>query len=159
MRCFVKDHGARLAGQLLQLIPALLFAGGKKALKGEAACGQAGDSQRVDGGAAAGDSLHGDAVFGAQTHQLLAGITDGGHPRVGDQRAGLTGQQAGEDRLSRCGTVVLVIADQRLFDAEMIQQLHRDTGILSGNEIGVLQRFHGAGREVSQIADGGGHQI
>ena len=155
----MKDHGARLTGQLLQLFPALLFDGGKKALKSEAACGQAGDGQSVDGGAAAGDGLYRDAVFSTQAHQILTGITDGGHPRVGDQRTGLTGQQAGENRLSRSGTVVLVIADQRFFDVEMIQKLHRNTGILSGNEIGVLQRFHGAGREVSQITDGGGHQV
>ena len=54
---------------------------------------------------------------------------------------------------------MLVVADQRLLDIEMVQQLHRHTGILGGDEVGVLQRLHGTGRKIPQIADGGGHQI
>ena len=57
------------------------------------------------------------------------------------------------------GAVVLVIADQRLFNLEMVQQLDRYAGILGGDEIGLLQRFHCAAGEIAQIADGGCHQI
>ena len=40
--------------------------------------------------------------------------------------------------------VVLVIADERLFDAEMIQKLHRDARVLRSDEIRARERFGGA---------------
>ena len=143
----------------MELLPPLLLAGGQEPLEGEAARGQAGHRQSVHGGAAAGDGQHLHAVFGAQAHQILAGVADGGHARVGHQGAGLASQQAGQDGLSGGGAVVLVIADQGLFDVEVVQQLHRHAGILGGDEVGALQRFHGAGGEIPQVADGGGDQI
>ena len=52
-----------------------------------------------------------------------------------------------------------MVAEQRLFDLKMVQQLHGHPGVLRGDEIRGLQRLHSAGREVAQIADGCGDQI
>ena len=155
----VEHHGPRFAGQLLQRGAALALAGGQEALEGETPGVQTRYGQRGDGGAAAGYGLHRHAVFGAQRHQLLPGIADSRRTGVRYQRAGLACQQPGQNGLSRRRPVVLVIADQRLFDVEVIQQLDGHAGVLGGDKVRLRQRLHGAGGEVPQIADGRGDQI
>ena len=54
---------------------------------------------------------------------------------------------------------MLKVADKALFDAQMVQQLDADTGILCGDEIRLLQSFPAPLGNVAQIADGGRHQI
>ena len=157
--CLVKHHGAHLAGQLLQGSAALFFTGGQKALEGEAPGVQPGHGQGGDGGAAAGNGLYRHAVFGAQGHQLLPRIADGRGTGIGDQRARFAGEQTLQNGLTRRSAVVLVVADKRLFDVKMVQQLHADAGVLRRDEVCLGQRFCGAGREVAQVADGRGHQI
>ena len=155
----VEHHGPYLAGQFLQRGAALLFAGGQEALEGEPPRVQPRHSQGRDGGAAAGDGLYRHAVSGAQGHQILAGVADGGGARIRHQCAGLTLQQAGQNGLPCGGAVMLVVADQRLPDVEVVQQLYGHAGVLGGDEIRPGQRLHGTGGKVSQIADGRGHQI
>ena len=155
----MEHHGPCLAGQLLQGGAALLFAGGQKALEGEAPGVQPGHGQGGDGGAAAGNGLYRHAVFGAQRYQLLSRIADGRGTGVGDQRARFAGEQTLQNSLTRRSAVVLVVADQRLFDVKMVQQLHADAGVLRRDEVRPGQCLRGAGRKVAQIADGRGHQI
>ena len=51
------------------------------------------------------------------------------------QSAGLPSQQPLQDGLARSGMVVFVVAHQGLFDLKVIQQLHRDPGVLRGDEV------------------------
>ena len=132
---------------------------GQEALKGEPPGGQAADGQGVDGGAAAGDGQHLHAAFRAQPHQVLAGVGDGRGPGVGHQGAGLACQQPLQNGLTGGDVVVLVIADQGLFDLKVVQQLYGYPGILRRDKIHGLQRLHRPGGEVPQVADGGGDQI
>ncbi len=119
----VEDHGPPLVPEALQMLPAALFGDGQKALESEPPRGQAADRQGADGGAAAGDGQHRHAVLRAEADQGLAGVRDGGSPGVGYQGAALPRQQAGEDGLPGGDMIVLVVADQRLFDPEVVQQL------------------------------------
>ena len=57
------------------------------------------------------------------------------------------------------GPVVLVVADQRLFDVEMVQQLHGHTGVLGGNKVCRAKGGRYARRHIVQIADGRCHDI
>ena len=74
---------------LALVLAALGAVGGEEALKGEPPGIQPRHRQGGDGGAAAGDGLHGDAALGAELYQIRAGVGDGGGARVGDQGAGL----------------------------------------------------------------------
>ena len=141
------------------MFPAAFFVDGEEALEGEASGGQTADGQGVDGGAAAGNGPDLHAVFCAQPHQILAGVRDGGGAGVRHQSAGFPGQQSIQNALPGGDVIVLVIADQRLFHAEMVQKLHGHTGVLRGDEVRVFQRFHRTGGEIPQIADGRSYQI
>ena len=156
---FVEDHGASFPPETVQMLPTAFFVDGEESLKGKAPGGQAADGQGVHRRAAAGDGEHPHAVFRAQPHQILSGIRHSGGARVRHQGAGFPRQQPGEDGLSGGDVVVLVVADQRLFDVEVVQELDGHPGVLRGDEIRIFQGLHGSGGEVSQIADGGGHQI
>ena len=102
------------------MFPAAFFVDSEEPFKGEAPGGQTADSQGVDGGAAAGNGPDLYAVFCAQPHQILAGIGDGGGAGVRHQSAGFPGQQPIQNVLPGGDVIVFVIADQRLFHAEMI---------------------------------------
>ena len=56
-------------------------------------------------------------------------------------------------------TKVLCLEDIQLPDAEAVQKLQRDPGILRGHEVRLSQGLLGPGREVPQVADGRGDQI
>ena len=49
--------------------------------------------------------------------------------------------------------IMFKVADHRLFDTEMIQQLHGHARILGGDKIHRLQRFDRAGRYIAHVAD------
>ncbi len=149
----IEDHRPILRRQPLQALAALLFLRREKALEGEAGRGQAGDAQGRDGSAGAGDGADRDALLGAEPDQSLAGVGDRGAACVRDQGAALPRLQTGQDLRPALGLVVLVVADQGLFDFQMIEQPDRDAGVLGGNEIHGAQRLGGTGGDVAQVAD------
>ena len=155
----VENHGALLPGQGLEALPPLPPAGGEEALEGEASGGQAREGQGADQGAAPGNSDDVHPVLGAQAHQLLPRVADGGHPRVGYQSAALPGQQPAQHRLAGGGAVVLMVADQTLFQAKMVEKLQGDPGVLGGDEIRGGEGLQGPGAQVPQVPDGRGHQV
>ena len=55
--------------------------------------------------------------------------------------------------------VVLMVADQRLLDFKVVQQFDGNAGVFRCDKIYSFQSFHGAGRKVAQITDGGSDQI
>lgn len=94
------------------MLPAAFFRRGEEALKAEPAGGLPGNAQRRDGGTGTGDGANDDAGFSALLDQVLPGVGDGGTARVGDQRAGLPGENAVNDPVALCGLVMLVVADK-----------------------------------------------
>ena len=104
----VEEHGALLRLEGGRRSQHSLLVHGEEALKAEAACGEAGDRQGVDGGsAAAGDGDDGDALQSAEAHETLPGVGDGGGAGVRHQGAALPGEEALEDGLAGGGLVVL----------------------------------------------------
>lgn len=55
--------------------------------------------------------------------------------------------------------VVLVIAHERFFQLEIVQQLQRHARILRGDEVRLRQRLAAADGDVAEIADRRGHEI
>ena len=103
------------------MLPAAFFRSGEEALEAEPAGGLPGNAQRRNGGAGAGDGADGDTGLGALLDQILPGVGDGGAARVGNQRAGLPGENAVDDPVALCGLVMLVVADKAFFDAQMVE--------------------------------------
>lgn len=54
--------------------------------------------------------------------------------------------------------VVLVVAHERLLDAEVPEQIQAVPRVLAGDEVGILQHFERAERDVAKIADGRGDE-
>ena len=102
------------------MLPAAFFGHGQESLEAEPPGGLAGNAQRGDGSAGAGDGADGDARLGALLHQILAGVGDGRASRVGDQGAGLSGQNPLHNTASLEGLVMLVVADKAFFDFQMV---------------------------------------
>ena len=120
---------------------AVLLVHGKEALEGEPARGLAGGRQGSHQGAWTRDGRHRHPMGGAQGDQLLPGVGDGGHPGVGHQGAALPRQQALQNGRAAGLCIVAVIGDHLLFQAQVVQQLHRHPGVLRGNKIRLLQRL------------------
>ena len=102
------------------MLPTALLGGGEEAFKAESAGGLTGNAQRGDGGAGAGNGADGDARGGALLHQILAGIGNGGASRIGNQGAGLAGQDPLHDHIALKFLVVLKVADKAFFNAQMV---------------------------------------
>ena len=157
VRRFVKHHGALFAAQLLEVVAAALLVHAQEALEREAARGQAGECERGGHGGRPRHGQHADAAGGALGHEILARIGDGGHSRVGDEHAVLSRLDPLADHGAAPALVVLIIAEHRLFQAEMVQQLQRDARVLRGDEIGGGERLPGTGGEIPQVSDRRSH--
>jgi len=68
-------------------------------------------------------------------------------------QGGLPGLDTRADHVPALAFVVFKIADHRLFDAEMVEQLQRDPRVLRGDEIGLPQGFRRARGKIGKIAD------
>jgi len=96
---------------------------------------------------------NGAAALGAEPHEILAGIADGGHARVRDKRAGLAVLYAGDDELSALALVVLKVADHRLFDAVKGEQPAGIARVLRRDEIDLGEHLARTLRKIGEIAD------
>ena len=153
VRRFVKDHRAALVGELSQMLPAAFFVHAQKALERKPSRRQAGKRQRRHHRARPRHRQHRNAALRALGHQLLAGIRDGGHSRIRNQHAVFARFDARADLLSALAFIVFIVADQRLFDPEMVEQAERHPRVLRRDKIRLLQRLHRARREIPQIPD------
>ena len=156
---FVKNHGALFCPQGRKMLPAAFFAHGEEALKAKPAGGLPGNAQCGDGGTGTGNGADGDACGGTFLHQILTGVRDGGASCIGNQGAGLTGQNPLHNAASLEGFVMLVIAYKGLFDFQVVEQLQGYPGVLCGDEIRIFQGLPGTQGNVSQVSNGGGNQI
>ncbi len=60
---------------------------------------------------------------------------------------------------ARVRFVVLVIADGRGADVEMVQQLLRVAGVFAGDELGCAEDMERAQGDVVEVADGRGDEV
>ena len=120
MRRLVKDHGAALVLDFVQMVPAALFIDAQKALKRKSARRQSRYRQCGNDGARARHNKHRHVVLGTQRHKVFARVGDGRHAGVGDNGARFARQNAVYNAPAFFGLVVLIIAYKRLFNAEVV---------------------------------------
>ena len=158
VRCFVKNQRAGFVLQKGEPGAALLFRHGQKALKHKVGGGLPAGGQRRHAGGRPRHRHDPDAALVCFAHDLLAGVADAGHPGIAAQGAVFARLNALQDRLTVVQGV-FVIADHRLFQAQMVQKPQCDAGILGGDKIRRAEGRRHAGRHIVQIADGCCHQI
>ena len=155
----VEDEGSFFAQQLPEAFPAFGFIDREESLEYEASGRQAADGQGGDQGAAARHGLNGNAAFRAQADQVLARVADSGRASVGNQGAGLTGQETVQYK-GACGSfIVFMVADHGLFEAQVAQEFHRYAGILGGDKAGAFQGGGGSWAKILQVANRRCHQV
>ena len=159
MRRLIEDHGALLGFQALEVLGAVPARDGEKALKAEPLCGKTGDGERRDDGAAAGDGDDLHAVLGAEAHEILPGVGDGGHAGVRDEGAALPREQPLENLRAALEFIVLIIAHGGLFNLKVIEELGRDAGVLRCDKIRSAQGLQRADGEVAEVPDWGGDEV
>ena len=140
---------------------ALAFAGTsrKKTEKQELVVRKAGGREGGEerGGTGNGDDR--DAMANGESDQAMAGIGDEGHASITDQCNGGTFFH-GEHEFGSAGEfVMLVVADERLMDLEMIQEFEGVAGVFAGDLLNFFENAQGAEGDVFEVADGSGDQI
>ena len=140
VRGLEKDAGdfARGGGEEIALAPAALHrqeAAVEKCLRGKAAA-----DERGEDGARAGKDGVGQAALDAGAEQAVAGIADAGQAGVGDDGDVFPGGEFLDEFGGAARFVVLVVADERLRDFEMAQQISRVAGVFAGDEVDAFQR-------------------
>ncbi len=159
MAGLVENQGPWLAGQLRQAGPA----GGRfwwqEAFKAKPVAGQPGRRQRSDGGAGAGDWMHGQAGVARRRHQPVTRIADQRRAGVADQGNRRTVAQPRQQGAGLGQFVVFVQGQHRRVDTVMVQQHARAAGVLAGNDIDLGQHRQRALGNIGQIADRRGHDV
>lgn len=82
-----------------------------------------------------------------------------GVPASETSAQGLSLQQAGQNFLPSLCAVVIIIAEQRLFDPEMVEQFQGDAGIFCSDKVRVFQCLAHPWRDVLQIPNRCWNQI
>ena len=159
MRRLIENQGGFFAGQRLQGLGPLARLGWQKPAEVEGVGGQPGSRQRGQHRRGARHGLHRDAAFNGRPHQAVARVGDQRRTRIGHQRHHRARAQARRQLLAAPGLVVVVVADGRLGDTIVVQQLAGLPGVLAGDEVGLLERAHRAIGDVFQVSDGGGDQV
>jgi putative FmdB family regulatory protein len=154
VRRFIKDEGAVFDAQAFESAAALAAASGKKTDEQKFFVGKARSGKGSEQRGWAGDRDDGNVVAQAERDQAVAGIGDQRHSGVADEsdfRALLQGQHefgcAGQ-------LVVFVVADERLVNVVVREELLGVAGILAGDLVHFLEHADGAQRDVLEIADG-----
>ena len=158
VRGLVEDHRAGLVLQKCQPFTAVPLGDGQKALEHKAGRGLAAGRQRCDAGRCRRDGHDPDAALVGLADDLLAGVADAGHTGIAAQGAILPGLDAVQDGLAVVERV-LIVADHRLFETQMVEQPQRDAGVLSRDEVRQAEGSRHTRRHVIQIADRRGDKI
>ena len=114
--------------------------------------------QRGDTGAGARHRHHADSPVQRVLYDLFAGIADAGHPSIGAKGTVLPGLNAGQDGLSVVQRV-LVIADHRLFEPQIVEQPQCHAGVLRRHKVHRAEGGRHPRRHILQIADGRSYDI
>ena len=159
MRSFVKNQGAIFDAKALEGTLALTAAGREETEKekffiGETGCGKGGEESRRPG-----DGDDGDMVADSEGDEAVARVGNQGHASItdeGDVRTLFHGED--EFRGAR-EFVVLVIADQRLVNVEVIQKFQGVAGVLAGNLVDLFEDAEGTKSDVFEVADGCSNEV
>ena len=138
MRRFVKNDGPFFVQKRIEhfFFSAVLR---QKSFEGKAARRKARRRKRCYNRARAGDRNDRKTAFARVAAKLGAGVGYAGRARVGHERTAFAGGKLGKDRFARRAFVVLEIVDDRLFDAEMIEQKPRNARVLRRDKIDLAQ--------------------
>ena len=159
MRRFVEDDGALFNAQMLKGATALATARGKKSYKKKFLIGQTGGGKSGKQRGRARDRHDRDVVANGESDEAMAGVGDERHACIADERDGRAVFH-GQDEFGSAGDlVVFVVADQRLADVVMIQELQGVASIFAGDLIHFFQDAQGAEGDVLQIADWRRYQV
>jgi len=151
---FVKNDSAVFDAQAFEGAAALTAAGRQKADEEKFFAGQSRSGKGSEQSGWARNWHHGNVVPQAKRNKAVAGIGNERHARVAhesDFRALL--QRHDELRRAR-QLIVFVVADQRLVNVVVREQLLRVARVFAGDLIDFFQDAQGAKRDVLQIADG-----
>ena len=88
----------------------------------------------------------------------MAGIADAGQAGVGDDGDAFAGGEFFDQLRGAPRFVVFVIADERLVDLEVPEQIPGVPRVFAGDEIDALEHLQRAQRDVPEIADGSGDE-
>src|SRR6185437_2747527 len=159
--------------QSFQRSAALAFLGRKEAVKGEGGGALAFRSSRAGGigreqpagdqggecGVGAGDGEYGDAGGDSGGGDLRARVGDSGCSSVGHNGDARTALESCDQFFGAGSFIVLVVADGRRFDLEMVEEFLRLAGVLTGDAVCGAQHPQRPQGDVFKIADGGGDEI
>ena len=126
----------------------------EKAEKGKAGEIKAGDGESVDSGTAARNPDHADALADGGADQLVARVGDAGRTGIGDDGDGFARLQLGNEPGGLPVLVELMVRNQAVSDAQLVEQHHGAPGVLGRDQIGLFQNLPAAGRKIGRIADG-----
>jgi hypothetical protein len=159
VRRFVENDGAILDAKAFERAVAFAGARGEEADEEKLFVGKAGSGERREERGGAGDGNDGNLVAKAKSDEAVAGIGDQRHARVADER-NFGALLESDKKLWRAGQlVVFMIADERLRDFVVVQELLRVAGVFAGNLVGLAQDAQSAQGDVFEIADGCGDEI
>ena len=157
-RGLVEDQRGIYDGQLGQHVAPRLLLARQETGEQEAIVGQARDAQPGDRGAGAGQHGDCDPLGAAIIDQPVAGIGYQRRPRIAHQRH-RAASQGFHQPLPVAMLAVVVVAPQRLRDAQMLHQLARHPGVLAGHTVAAPQHIGGAQGDVPEIANRGRDDI
>ena len=120
---------------------------------------EAAGDEGADGGVGAGDGEDGDAGTDGGGGDLATGIGDAGRARVADDGDARVRPERGGQLDGAAHLVVLVVADGRRADVEVVEQLLRLARVLTGDAVDRAQDAEGAQGDVLQIADGRSDEV
>ena len=155
----VDDHGTRFLGEGGEARGAS-FLLRQEALEGKPLAGQARRHQGRHERRCARQALHLHIARHASADQHKSGVANARRAGVRHEHHGFIA--CGQPFCYRLGRLVLVELMVRLeprLDVVMLEQHTRRARILSQHEVGGLEQFEGAERDVSEVAHGRGHEI
>ncbi len=159
VRRFIENLGARRVADGFQRGAPRAGLGRKEAAEAKRVGGQPAGHQRRQERRGAGNRHHANVMADRQRHQPIAGIAHAGRSGIGDQRNVVTVFQVHHQFGRSRQLVVFVIADRRLLDAVVVEQLDGLPGIFAGDQVHFLQRVQSAQSNVFEIADGSADKV
>jgi len=159
VRGFVKNDGAILDAQALEGATAFPTAIGEKADEKEFFVRQAAGGERRKKRGRSGDGDHGDMMAEAKSDEAMAGIGNQRHAGVADESDFRALFERDEQFGGARQLVVFVVADERLANFVVSEELLRVACVFAGDLVDLFEDAQGAERDVFQIADGRANEI
>jgi len=159
VRRFIQDDGSVFDAQVFERAAAFAGACGEKSQEKKLFIRQARRCECREQRGRARNWNHGNLMANGQRDQTEAGIGNQRHAGIADER-NARALFHGVDKLRSSGNfIVLVIADERLVNFEVIQKFQRVARVFAGNLIDFLEDAQGPQGDVFQIADRRGDKI